>query len=105
MHLVPTWQHVMLHDLPACACVLRTGDRDYARIACPDCRGAGVAATPPTPTPPRTVDDERGRCLDAVIAAWNTLATRCLVDRRQVRGSDLNELVDDIRSRIAAGGA
>ena len=39
----PTWQHVMLHNLPACPCVQRKDGRDYAVVTCPDCNGAGVA--------------------------------------------------------------
>lgn len=46
MHTQPTaWRHVMLHDLPACACVRVADGRHYARVACPDCNGAGVLRT------------------------------------------------------------
>lgn len=44
MHTQPTaWQHVMLHGFPACACVRMADGRHYARVACPDCSGAGIA--------------------------------------------------------------
>ena len=32
MRAAPAWQHVMLHGLPARACVERAEGRDYARV-------------------------------------------------------------------------
>lgn len=45
----PTWQHVLPHNLPACPCVERKDGRDYARVTCPDCHGAGVVLKHPIP--------------------------------------------------------